>query len=138
MSKNWEIHPLTFEEASDVFRSVQRHDSRHSEVIFHTEARWLSREKVLQRVLQLWQELRVFLARQEYPISTNFQSNFWIYLDLNSVSWIVQFFTYEEINLGFSHVSATTQKTAGHDTRNTKINESQSSCSWSLYNNQYE
>jgi len=67
MSKNGEINPLTFEEASNVFRSVQRHDSRHNGVIFHTEARWLSRGK--ERVFQLWQELRVFLARKntQYP-----------------------------------------------------------------------
>ena len=45
---------------------------------------------------------------------------------------------HEVIDLGFSHVAATTQKTAGHDTRNTAINESQSSRSWSLYNTQYE
>jgi len=86
-------------------------------------------KEVLERVFQLWQELQVFLAQEEYPISTNFQGNFWLYLNLNSVSWIVQFFTYEEINLDFSHVSAITYKTTGHDTRNNKINESQSS--WS-------
>jgi len=53
------------------------------------------------------------------------------YLNLNSLSWIVQPFTYEEIDLGFSHVhvSVTTQKKAGHGIRNTKINESPSSCS---------
>ena len=45
---------------------------------------------------------------------------------------------HEEIDLGFSHVAATTQKTAGHNTRNTAINESQSSRSWSLYNTQCE
>jgi len=36
-------------------------------------------------------------------------------------------FTYKELDLGFSHVAATTQKTAGHDKCYTKINESQSS-----------
>jgi len=41
MSKNLEIHPLTFKKASNVVRSVQRHDSRHNDVIFHAEARWL-------------------------------------------------------------------------------------------------
>ena len=80
-------------------------------------------------MFQLCQELRVFLAQQGYPISTDFQGSFWLYLNVNSLSWIVQPFTFEEIDLGFSHVAATTQKTAGHGTRNTKINESQSSCS---------
>jgi len=84
---------------------------------------------VLERVFQLWQELRLFYSQEEYPISTNFQGDFWLYVNLNSLSSIVQFFTYDEINLGFSHVSVATQKTAGHDTRNTEINESQSSCS---------
>jgi len=74
-------------------------------------------EEMLERVFQLWEELRVFLAQQGYPISTNFQGNFWLYFNLNSLSWIVQPFTCEEIDLGFSHVAATTQKTAGHGTR---------------------
>ena len=47
----------------------------------------------------------------------NFRSNFWLYVNLNSVSWIVQPFTYEEIDLDVSHLAATTQKTAGHGTR---------------------
>jgi len=51
MSKNWEIHPLTFKEALKVFRSLQSHDSRHNGVMFHAEARWLSRGKVLECVL---------------------------------------------------------------------------------------
>jgi len=55
---------------------VQGHDNRHNEVIFHAEARWLSRGKMLERVLQLWQDLRVFLAQQGYPISTNFSRQF--------------------------------------------------------------
>jgi len=56
----------------------------------------LSRGKMLERVFQLWQELRVFLAPQGYPMSTNFQGNFWLSLNLNSVSWIVKLFPYEE------------------------------------------
>jgi len=77
----------------------------------------------------MWQELRVFFPQQGYPISTNFQGNFWLYLNLNSLSWIVQPFTYEDIDLGVLHVVVTMQKTAGHGTCKTKINESYSSCS---------
>ena len=117
---------------------MQRHDSRHNEVIFHAEARWLSRGKVVECVFQLWQEFAGFSCSKGYPISTDFQGNFWLCLNLNSFSWIVQPFTYGEIALGFSHVAATTQETTGHGTRNTKINGSQSSCSWSLYTTQYE
>jgi len=123
-----EIYPLTLKEASNVFRRVQRHDSRHNKVIFHAAARWLSRGKVLERVFQLWQKLRVFFAQQGYTISTNFRGNFWLYLNQISLSWIVQPFTSREIDLGFSHVAGTTQKTTRHETHNTKINEKQSSC----------
>ena len=37
----------------------------------------------------------VLLAQQGYPISINFQGNLWLYLNLNSLSWIVQPFAYE-------------------------------------------
>jgi len=56
-----------------------------NEVIFHAEARWLSRGKVLERVFDLWQVLRVFLSQQGYPMSTDFQGTFWFYLNLNSL-----------------------------------------------------
>jgi len=46
-------------EASKVFRSVQRHDSRHNQVKFHSEARWLSRGKVLERVRKAHSEIQI-------------------------------------------------------------------------------
>jgi len=87
-----------------------------NEVICHAEAHWLSRGKKKKNVRELWQELQVFLAQQGYPIST-YLRQFWLYLNLNSLSWIVLPFTSEEIGLDFSHAAATTQKTARHDTR---------------------
>jgi len=74
---------------------------------------------VLERVFQQWQELRVFFAQQGYPISTSFQGNFWLYLNLNSLSRIVQPFTYEEIDWGFSCVVATRRKR--QDTTHVKL-----------------
>jgi len=119
--KNREIHPLTFKEAN-LFKRVQRHESRHNKIIFHAEARWLSRGNVLECVFQLWQELRDFLTQQGYSISTNFQGNVWLYLNLNSLSWIVQPFAYEEIDMGFAHLAATTQKTAQITQKLKKVN----------------
>jgi len=43
--KNCEFHPFAINEASNIFRSVQRHVSRHNEVVYF-EALWLSRRKV--------------------------------------------------------------------------------------------
>jgi len=47
-------------------------------------------------------------------MSTNFQGNFWLYLNLNSLPLIIQPFTDEEIELGYMHVATTTQKTERH------------------------
>jgi len=51
--QNCEFHPLILKEASNVSRSVQRHGTRRSEVIYHAEAHWLPRGKVLEWVFQL-------------------------------------------------------------------------------------
>ena len=109
-------------EASNVFRSVQRQGSRRNEVICHAEARCLSREKVLEPVFQLRQKLRVFLAQKGHPLSINFQGNFWLYLNLNSLLCIVQPFTDEELDLGYTLAATKTQKTAM--TQHTELNES--------------
>jgi len=111
-------------EASNVYRSVQQHGSRRNEVIYHAEARCLSREKVLERVFQLRQKLRAFIAQKGHALSINFKGSFWLYLNLNSLLCIVQPFTNEEFDLGYTLVATKTQKTAM--TRQAKFNESRS------------
>ena len=120
--KNCAFHLLTLKEASNVFWSVQRHGSRRNKIIYHAEAWCLSRVKVLERVFQLRQKLRIFLDQKGHPLSINFQGNFWLYLNLNSLLCIVQPFTDEEFDLGCTPVATETQKTAL--TRHTKLNES--------------
>jgi len=56
---------------------------KHMEVeamrlLYHAEVRWLSRGNVLKQVLQLRQELQVFLAEDEHTMSTSFIDNFWL------------------------------------------------------------
>ena len=109
-------------QASNVFRNVQRRGSRRNEVICHAEARCLSGEKVLERVFQMRKTWRVFLAQKGHPLSINFQGNFWLYSNLNPLLCIVQPFTDEEFDLGYTPIATKTQKTAM--TQHTKLNES--------------
>jgi len=51
--KNCEFYLLTFKEASNVFRRVQRHGRNAMRILHHGEVRWLSGGKVLKRVFQL-------------------------------------------------------------------------------------
>ena len=108
---------------------MQRHDSRHNEVIFHAVARWLSKGKV--RVCFSCDKSCGFsLLNKDTLISTDFKAIFGFIKSEVSVMYRAAIYcTYEEIDLFYSHVAATAQKTAGHGTRNTKINESRSSCS---------
>jgi len=80
-------------------------------------------------VFQLRQKLRANLAQKEHPLSINFKGTFWLYMNLNYLLCIVQPFTDEEFDLGYTPVATKTQKTAM--TRHTKFNESRS-CSWEV------
>jgi len=70
---------------------VQRHDSRHNEVIFHAEARWLSRGKVLERGLQL-ARVAGFPCSTRIPNIHSFSRQFLALFESEFCSWIVQFF----------------------------------------------
>ena len=65
-----------------------------------------------------------FLAQKGHPLSINFKGTFWLYLNLNSLLCIVQPFTDEGFDLGYTLVATKTQKMAM--TRHTKFNESRS------------
>jgi len=100
MSKNWEIHPLRFKEASNVFRSGQKYDSRHNEVIFHAEARWLFQRKSARACVSTGVRVAGFLAQQGYPYPQNFKAIFgfiWIrilchgscsHLHVRKLTWV--------------------------------------------------
>ncbi|KAE8287501.1 Zinc finger MYM-type protein 6 [Larimichthys crocea] len=49
--------------------------SDHTAVLFHSESRWLSRGKVLSRVLELRDEIRIFLKEERSDLADNFYCN---------------------------------------------------------------
>jgi len=105
---------------------MQRHDSRRSEVIFHAEACWLSRRKVLERFFSTVARVACFPCSTKIP-NMHYISRQFLALFESEFCVTDRAAIYEEFDLGFSHVAGTTQKMTGHDTRNTANNESQSS-----------
>ncbi|XP_024145995.1 zinc finger BED domain-containing protein 5 [Oryzias melastigma] len=49
--------------------------SDHTAVLFHSESRWLSRGKVLSRVFELRDEIRIFLEGEENELAPKFNNN---------------------------------------------------------------
>ncbi|XP_059375528.1 zinc finger BED domain-containing protein 5-like [Carassius carassius] len=49
--------------------------SDHTAVLFHSESRWLSRGKVLSRVFELRDEIRIFLEEEENELAHKFNNN---------------------------------------------------------------
>ncbi|XP_059372832.1 zinc finger BED domain-containing protein 5-like [Carassius carassius] len=49
--------------------------SDHTAVLFHSESRWLSRGKVLSRVFELRDEIRIFLEEEENKLAHKFNNN---------------------------------------------------------------
>lgn len=49
--------------------------SDHTAVLFHSESRWLSRGKVLSRVFELRDEIRIFLEEEGNELANKFHNN---------------------------------------------------------------
>ncbi|KAL1265252.1 hypothetical protein QQF64_003279 [Cirrhinus molitorella] len=58
----------------------QEMGAKHQQLLFHSEVRWLSRGKVLSRLHELREEVRIFLLEKNSPLSPRFSDEKWLAL----------------------------------------------------------
>lgn len=59
-------------------RMCQDFASEHTHLLYHSEVRWLSRGKVLQRVLELRVEIQIFLVEEKNELASRFDDSKWL------------------------------------------------------------
>uniref|UniRef100_A0A671Q9B6 HAT C-terminal dimerisation domain-containing protein n=1 Tax=Sinocyclocheilus anshuiensis TaxID=1608454 RepID=A0A671Q9B6_9TELE len=63
--------------------------AEHTHLLFHTEVRWLSKDRVFSRVYELRDEIRAFLTEKLSPLASSFSDEKW----LLSLSYLADIFS---------------------------------------------
>ena len=78
--------------------------SEHVQLLLHTEVRWLSRGRVLTRLLELYWEVQMVLQDKQFPLSNLFLNSKW----LSQLAYMSDIFPrLNDLNLGLQGLSIT-------------------------------